>query len=340
MRDKKVGAENAQIFGGLDIYDIMDQVHNIVPQGEKLLAAVPEELRSMVHGRLQVMGDLLGTSDAFKEDKWQASYTDGFLEQSTYIRREGLIDALPQRMKQDKKGSVKVYDENGREFDVLRGRGSHVEAWADYCEAHGGDPGIIQYWMSDQAGSSWSDASKALKYAIAQARGNFDSYFWKGGTENSRESYEKTIKKVGKEKYHKTWAMWHAWVYESLRHMDFARKKGGVVELVRTEGHDTLKMYGIKLGMKGVSMKRGAAESASIFRAKKIVAGGEVTIQRVPLHRILGYYWTDRPRYINPHNEGGFLGNIENEFVFIPEGIPFDYVDSISGNKGVETYWE
>lgn len=178
----------------------------------------------------------------------------------------------------------------------------------------------------------------ALKYKIAQDRGgNFDSYFWVGGINKSKTQYNATIKKVGKEKYEKTWAMWHAWVYESLRHMEFARKNGGAVELVRTEGEDIMSLYDVKIGAQNLKMPRGAAESASIFRAKRIVAGGEVTRQRVPLHRVLGYYWGDRPGATN--KAGGFLGDSENEFVFIPEGIPFDYVDSIHGSKGVEAYW-
>jgi len=117
------------------------------------------------------------------------------------------------------------------------------------------------------------------------------------------------------------------------------RKSGGVVELVRTEGSDIMAQYGVKIGARNVLMSRGAAESASIFRAKRIVAGGEVTRQRVPLHRVLGYYWGDRPGSKNGY--GGFLGDDENEFVFIPEGIPFDYVDSIGfGSKAVEGYWK
>ncbi|MCA9936239.1 MAG: hypothetical protein KC415_20035, partial [Anaerolineales bacterium] len=339
MRDKSVGPENAQLFGSLDIYEVMEGVREIVPKGEKLLAAVPEELRPMVHGRVEIMRDLLGTSDAFKGDRWQASYTDGFLEQSTYIRRQGLIDAMPQKLKQPKAGSTTVYDEHGQQFDKLRGKDSHVEAWAAYCKANGGDPAIIRYWMGQQAGSSWSGASKALKYRIALERGGkFDEYYWQGGVGAAKKQYEATIKKVGRDTYHKTWAMWHAWVYESLRHTEFSRKKGGIVELVRTEGSDIMGTYGVKLGQRNVQMLRGAAESGSIFRAKRIVAGGEVTTQRVPLHRVLGYYWGDRPGATNGY--GGFLGDAENEFVFIPEGIPFDYVDSIYGSQGVEAYWK
>jgi len=178
-----------------------------------------------------------------------------------------------------------------------------------------------------------------LKYKIALERGgNFNDYYWDGGMKSSQKQYEATIKKLGKDTYDKTWAMWHAWVYESLRHMEFVRKKGGVVELVRTEGDDIMAMYKVKKGAKNILMPRGAAESASVFRAKRIVAGGEVTRQRVPLHRVLGYYWGDRPGSKNGY--GGFLGDGENEFVFIPEGIPFDYIDTVGyGGKGVEAYW-
>ena len=272
----------------MDIYEVMDQARDVVAKGEALLTAVPDELRPLLNGRLEVMRDLVGTSDTFQRRQ---------VAGGIYRRLSGAVHLHPPRWsdRQDAaadeaaeaRAARLVYDENGREFDVLRGKDSHVEAWAAYCQANGGDPGIIRYWMSAQSGSSWSSASQALKYRIAKERGgNYDQYYWQQGVSHARNEYEATIKKVGQEKYDKTWAMWHAWVYESLRHMEFDRKNGGVVELVRTEGSGVMSGNGVKLGAKNVMMNRGAAESASIYRAKRIVAGGEVTRQRVPLHRV------------------------------------------------------
>lgn len=344
LRDKSMGPKNAQIFGGMDIYEVMESVRELLPKSDAILAAVPDELREMVNGRLFIMEDLLGTSDTFRTDSWVAEYTDGFLEQSTYIRRAGLIDALPQQMKQGKKGSTTVYDEKGKKWDQLRGPNSHVETFAKYMQANGGRPDTIRHWMSSQAGSSWSPASQALKWLLVKSRGgNVNNYYWRDGTNHAGLEYKGVVGYLGggnqgEETYRRTVMMWHAWVYESLRHMEFKRKKGDYLEIVRTEDPEVIQnIYGFKIGNKNVKMPRGACESGSIYRAKNIVAGGEVTRQRVPIHRIMGYYWADRPT--QPGSGGGFLGESENEFVFMPEGIPFDYVDSIGGSKGVEAYW-
>ncbi|RMD97743.1 MAG: hypothetical protein D6816_17190, partial [Bacteroidetes bacterium] len=137
MRDKRVGPKNAQIFGSMDIYQVMDSVRAMLPNKEAVLAAVPDDLRPLVNGRFAIMEDLLATSDTFRTDKWKADYTDPFLEQSTYIRRAGLIDALPKQMKQKSRGSTTVYDDQGREFDRLRGSSSHVERFAQYMRENG-----------------------------------------------------------------------------------------------------------------------------------------------------------------------------------------------------------
>lgn len=348
LRDKKVGPENAQIFGDLDIYEIMDQARGVVDKGEALLAAVPDELRPLVHGRLEVMRDLVGTSDTFKDDKWQAGYTDVFLQHSTYIRRTGMIDAMPQQMKRPKKdGSTTLYDENGIKWDNLRGEDTHVDNWVKYCNANGGDHEIVAEYMSGQGSDSWNERPTAFKYHLAQQRGkNYGDQFWnvppqdKGryssGLERAQVCYDKMIKRHGQEKYERTFAMWHAFVYEGLRHMEFERKDGGYVELIQTENAIIPNIYNLKPGDKNVSFKRGLAESASVY-STVTVHGNQLMRFRVPLHRIIGHYFMERP---GTHGGSAFLGDGENEFVFIPEGIPVDYLGRVRSHEDTSQWWE
>jgi hypothetical protein len=45
-------------------------------------------------------------------------------------------------------------------------------------------------------------------------------------------------------------------------------------------------------------------------------------VQDVPIHRVLATYWQERN---GGRNDSAFLGDGENEFVCMLEGIPFNY---------------
>jgi len=80
-------------------------------------------------------------------------------------------------------------------------------------------------------------------------------------------------------------------------------------------------MYGLKPGDTQVTMPRGAIESTSMF-SSVIVKGAEITVQRVPHHRIFGMYLQGRSTTWDMM----FAGNAENEMLCMLDKIPFDYI--------------
>jgi hypothetical protein len=91
--------------------------------------------------------------------------------------------------------------------------------------------------------------------------------------------------------------------------------------------------YGLrKSATDAQQIKRGAAESGSIYRGVTIF-GSELTLQRVPWHRIHGFYFQGR----GLQNTAAFLGDHENEFVFDGAGLDVYYVGSPSD---IEAAWD
>jgi hypothetical protein len=91
---------------------------------------------------------------------------------------------------------------------------------------------------------------------------------------------------------------------------------------MRTEDEKVMRMNGLKKGDKNIRIKRGVAESTSIFK-EVTVYGTEMTVQQVPWHRVIGSYFHER----EPESgRSAFLGDRENEFVVMLEDIPFDYI--------------
>ena len=113
---------------------------------------------------------------------------------------------------------------------------------------------------------------------------------------------------------------------EYLRRAEFDRKDAarGVVRLIRTEAKAVMEAAGLKPGDTGVTLKRGVAESTSIYRQFNLY-GTERTEQDVPFHRIIGTYWQSRSPAGYEASSGLFLGDHENEFVAMLDGIPLDY---------------
>ncbi len=342
MRDRGVAVDGGATFGGLDIYQVMGGVKNVVNKRTDILAAVPPELRSVVNARIENMRDLMETSDTIKADSFGSEYADGFLESSARIRKEGVLEHLPAELKRTRKGAaVSVYDEEGRKYDRLREAtgASPVSRLEKFMRTRGLDPEIIASWASSQAGDSWTDGPRALKYMLAKARGNFQDFFWRGSLAKNKKIYESHVRSAGgEEKYRGAFQAHHAFVYESLRAMDFEMKEGGEIRLVRTEASDVMSLNGIKVGMRGFDFPRGAAESHSIYRTVNVNGTGELHRLKVPLHRVLGHYFMRRPG--GAAGKGMFLGSNENEFVVMPEGLPTDYVASrVHSSQSAENYW-
>jgi hypothetical protein len=321
------------------MFEIMEQAKEVVKKGDAVLGAVPAEVREVLHGRLEYLRDLTQVSDTLRKDTFVPEYTDSFLKHSTYMRQEGMMSKLP-KMTQAHEGSVTVKDENGKEWDNWRGKGSHMEALEKYIRAAGGNPDFLPEFMEHQAGDSWQfNEINAVKYYMALSRGgNFDDYFWKGGVARAKQGYEAMTQKWGKKTFNITWEAFHAFNFEVMRNMDFDRNhpEGGFVEIVRTESKDTLDMYGVKKSYsKAHRFRRGLAESGSLYRAIKAVAGSQLTMQRVPYHRIFGFYFMSRG---SQQNRTAFLTEAENEILFDSSGLDIYYVGSYTGP--VDGQWE
>jgi hypothetical protein len=325
MRDGSTNLQSARLFGDLGHFDLMKQIEAISAGKEaKLMRSLPTDLRGVVGDRLSEMRRLAQISRTLEADAWREDYIGGFARHSLGLRATGLIERLPRELRQKGK-EVAVVDENGRSFDHLRGAGSHMFALKDYINSIGGNYRSLQYWMQGQASSSWSSNARAYKWYIANQRTvPIDSYYWQDGLDESRSKFNLIVQKAGGESiFAANSQAWHAFNYELMNAIEFNnRNDDGTVTLIRTENLEVMQLYNLTPGDRNIMMRRGAAESTSIYN-KVTVHGTEVTVQRVPLHRVLGTYFYER----HPGQGGGaFLGDSENEFIALLDGIPFDYI--------------
>lgn len=324
MRDKDVNPQAAEAFAGMKHKEIVQQIDAITPAKQKqLLAAVPPDVRETLKDRLEEMQRVAKISKTLEEDDWNDDYVSTFTKHSVGIRAAGITDKLPKSLKGEG-DDVVLKDENGKPFDDLRGKDSTMKDLEEYVEKNGGNYKAAIAWMSEQAGSSWSDGAKAYKYHLAEQRGGSkDNYYWSGGEESAKLAYKEYVKKAGgQKKYTEAMAAYHAFNYELLTKTDLPNKNpDGTITLMRTENKAVMDMYGHKVGDTNITMKRGAAESTSLVQSVEVF-GSELTVQKVPPHRIVGVYLHER----YPGKGGSALmGDGENEFVAILDKVPFDY---------------
>lgn len=325
MRDRSKNPKTAAAMDGLDFMEIVDQIDDIGPRRRALLGSIRDtDLRSTIEARLDSMSDVATSARVLKADKWVTPYIDRFSRHRVGLASSGVLDRLPASLTRQTKTGVTAVDEKGRRWDNLRSRNDSVmHSVADYIKGAGGDMNMVTRWLEDQAGSSWSDSSQAVKvYFYKQRTAKQDAYYWRD-YKDSEGSFNSWKKKWGIGKTDETMAAWHAFNYEFSRRVDYENnnRKAGTVTVVRTESKDVMNMYGLKRGDKGVRVVRGVAESTSIYKSVE-VHGSEITRQAVPHHRVLGmYFYTRQPGW----DHGAFLTDDENEFLAMLEDIPFDY---------------
>lgn len=337
LRDKGVNPQTGDVFDGLDFYVISDQVMELQQRREAILAAAPPEVQDVLARRLAHLRDMALTGQDLRADNYRVEYADLFSRDRLELRRAGVKDRMslgldaPEassgRNTRRRQYDVIPRDENGKAFDNLRGSGSVVKDVKDFIQRIGGDFSIIERWGAQQGADSWKSEPVAYKYWLANNAAGGDpekDYFWRFGYGQAKKEYEKQIKHKGADVYAKTMRAYHAFVYEIISHMDFPNRDANnrTVHLFRTEDDQVMQMNKLKPGMDGVVIKRGAAESTSIFRPVS-VHGSELTEQDVPWHRVLGVYFAERSPGAN---HGPFLGDNENEFLALLKDIPFYYV--------------
>jgi len=218
----------------------------------------------------------------------------------------------------------KVYDENGVEFDNLRGANSLVADLEKYINSNGGAYDMVVTWADEQGAGSWNDAPQGLRWWIVNNRTEpLTDYFWQDGTTWAEQQLQ--AMSGGKlSEWDRTFTIFHAWNYEMLQKIDMPNndRQAGTFRVVRTEDKDVIQgIYNLKPGDTGVTMPRGAAESGSMF-SRINVFGNQITVQNVPHHRVFGMYLQGR----HPLQNRMFLGDDENEIICLFDKIPFDYL--------------
>lgn len=334
MRDARVNRRAAEAFGTLSHNEVIAQIEALGKKRARLLRALPDDLKAVVGDRLEEMARLSRISRVLEADDWKEDYRELFTKHSLGLRNAGLIDRLPKRFELSSRNQV--YDESGRKFDHLRGPGGLVQDLEDYLDKNGGNYKIIADWAASQAGSSWSNESRALKRFIADCRDTpLDRYYWRGGPDDAARRLGLEMQRYGDQAYRESFSAFHVWNYELLQAIDMPNNDRGrsVFRAVRTEGRDVMRLHNMRPGDSGV-LQRGAAESYSMFLRVE-VHGTETTVQDLPHHRVFGMYLQSR-------NAGGldamFLGDGENEIVALGEGLQIDYLRSGQWQNAAPTY--
>jgi SPP1 gp7 family putative phage head morphogenesis protein len=320
MRDRAINAQTSAVFGGMDYSELMGQVRALGGRRGAALDLLPDELRDAFGQRLDRLEAAARQYDELIRDGWRRNYPDRFTYFGMRMEQQGIFDRLPKRLSNQ---GVEVYDENGVLFDNMRGSRSIMHEVRQFINDNGGDYGMVEYYMGQQAGSSWSSGAESLKQWLTTKMDIDEPQVYWRDRAAAQQAYEKTIARFGEETYTNTWQAFHSFNYNMLQRTQFPGNyiEEGVVELIRTEAEGVLKYHGLKRGAKGAIMPRGLAESSSIFQPVT-VGGTEVTIQQVPHSRVLGMYFYERTPGAN---YGAFYGDRENEFVFIPYGIKFNW---------------
>lgn len=345
LRDTNVNSVTGRMFEDLGWRKISRLIKDAYKHRDALEAALPLDLRDTVMARLNNARWLERTTLPMNKDAFRESYQDTFAKHLLYLRVTGVTDRLPENL--ERFGQYKVRDERGVLWDNLRGSGSVLYPLWDYIKEQGGKPGLVSDWMGQQGGSSWSDGSQALKWHITNnmrdpGKVPLDSYYWHNGQDVAEGHYGYAIRshQVTEQAYADTFAIWHAFNYSLLEQVNFSdhvNRAGRYIEVGRTESNSVIyHTSGLKRGQRGVTMQRGACESGSIFQTVT-VAGSELTLQKVPWHRVMGMYFYERTPGSDSHS---FYGDGENEIVFIPEGLEFDYFGRVGPREDMDPYWQ
>lgn len=326
----------------LDFYQVSAQILALDQDRDTFLQTIPAGQRALVGRRLDQAVDIARTCAALQGDGFKADYAQGLTRHIMGIRDAGLVQRFPTGMQcpkgQETAGALR--DENGRSFDHCRGSGSHVVHLDKYMREQGLSQKAIARWGSDQAGDSWSQGARALKYLLAQQRDvGLDAYWMGQGYNLPSETTPKQVEQhyqaqvdrfcrrcsVTPQQLLGSVQAWHALNMEFLARVDLPGNDRGAktMTIYRTES-DVAMHASFEAGLQPggtVTLKRGPAESGSLL-APVSVFGSHVTTQQVPHHRIFAGYYFER----SPGAGGGtFLTNSEKEVLFMPQGIAATY---------------
>jgi len=118
LRDAKANPQTAQIFSGLDAFQIARQIQRI--DGKTFLAAAPEDLRPVLEARLANLQVIAAKSLEFEETRFVSGHADQVTMHMMGMRKSSTFQRLSEDLRQSKPGDVVLYDKDGLAFDHLR----------------------------------------------------------------------------------------------------------------------------------------------------------------------------------------------------------------------------
>ncbi len=187
---------------------------------------------------------------------------------------------------------------------------SVIEALAEHIKARGGDWDLISNWASEQGGSSGSDASRRLKrWLFDRLNVPAKEFHALPGPDTL-----KSLTGAQREKYDRSFEVFHAFVQELLGKMDFPGndRDARLLRVIRTETKASVIPF--PPGQSG-TYPRGVNESGSLFTP--VFSGGRV-VTAVPHPRITSIYFLEQ----TPGTGNTFLyGDSENEVTFMAHGL-------------------
>lgn len=322
LRDKEIDPQAAEVFGNMSYGDIASQLTALSEQRRDILGLIEDiDLRERIAARFTHATDLAQIYETMSNDKYVDHYIDRFSYHSSWIQSAGLTDFMPKQLRGVGEGrqSVLLFDENGKEWDSIRGDGGIYDEFLNELDQRDRlAVNVLDVWGEQQAGDSWSAMPRYVKQLLAEQR---PSEYYVPEAEYP-EFMERAISNLrlrfSDERVIDTAAALNALSYETLRRVDMGNRPApGLIRLLRTESKDVLKAYGIKkVGDKG-EVLRGAAESTSLV-SPVVVEGGYLTEQDVPLHRVIGMYTfgVDETIYLNDE---------ENELLALLDGADVEF---------------
>lgn len=322
------------------------------------LEGMPSEVRRVALKRLDNLAEVESDMRPLVRDDHEDAYVDAFAKYTSAVRQRGFLDGLtrlkqvPERVeyydpKEDRTKSITAHERNPRDadgvpFDGLRGKGGRGDRFYRWLDTELGPSAsrLLAGYASAQGGSSWSGPALTFKaWIVSRMRRPKGEVFWNGTTQGEREAmlsgFMDTMARGGdggwglgsranaERVYTEAFAAHHAFHVEILRKTGL-NVKGGMVKVYRTEPSSIV--HPEDVGVPKVRT-RGLAESFSLLKPIRVY-GTELTVQDVPLHRVLGTYLTDRP-------DGGayaadmYAGDDENEVVVNTENLKSTYLGEL-----------
>jgi len=317
LRDRKVNQQTHKAFGGMDYGKIADQLTGIIGKKDDIMEMIADsKLRSIMASRLNHVTDLRQIYDTLSADKYIDNYIDRFSYHNTWIQSSGVTSTLSKQLTwtNAKSREVILVDENGKEFDDLRGSNGIYAKFLTELDKRTGGRGaeFVEGWSGGQAFSSWSAWPRLVKEAMMENRPS--DYFTMPVDPRTQNILERLRTQYTSTEVTEFASALNALSYETLRRVDVGnRTSAGMITVLRTESDDVIERYGLrKVKGSAAMLQRGALESTSLFKPV-VVAGAQLTEQDIPIHRVMGFYGFGISKTM-------YANEIENELLALLDG--------------------